>query len=106
MGNVTEIESEKEFEDFTKKGLVLIDFFADWCGPCVMMAPVIDELSVKFKGKIKFGKVNVDNNQKLAGKFKVFSIPNFVLFKDGEVKDKFVGMMSSEDFEERLKESL
>lgn len=98
--------SRKEFEDSTRKGIVLVDFFADWCMPCIMMAPVIDELSEKFKGKIRFAKVNVDENQELAQKFSVMSIPNFVLFKDGEVSERFIGARSLEDFSEKLKKHL
>ena len=96
----------KEFKDFTKQGLVLIDFSAEWCMPCVMMSPVLEDLSAKFKGKIKFGKIDVDENSELAQKFKVFSIPNFILFENGEVKERFVGAMPEEDFEERLREHL
>lgn len=102
--NVTELVNKKEFESFTKEGLVLVDFFADWCMPCVMMAPVIEELGEKFEGKIKFGKINVDENQALAQKFKVVSIPNFILFKNSEVDKRFVGAMPLEEFEEKLKE--
>ena len=91
-----------EFENYTKSGLALIDFFAEWCMPCVMMSPVIDELAGKFDGKIKFGKVNVDENGDLAGKFGVRSIPNFVLMKDGKVLEQFMGAMPAEDFEEKL----
>jgi len=98
--------SKKEFEDFTKSGLVLIDFSAEWCMPCLMMAPVIDELNEKFKGKIKFGKIDVDENAELAQKFKVGSIPNFVLIKEGKVINQFVGAMSEEDFEAKLKKYL
>ncbi|MDP2628437.1 MAG: thioredoxin [Nanoarchaeota archaeon] len=94
--------SKTEFEEFTKDGFVLVDFFAEWCMPCLMMAPVIDELSENFKGKVKFGKINVDDNQETARKFNVSSIPNFVLFKDGKPVEQFVGAMSSEDFEKRL----
>jgi len=102
---VTEL-TKNEFNDFTKEGLVLVDFFADWCMPCIMMAPVIDELADKFNEKIKFGKINVDENPELAGKFRVMSIPNFVLFQDGEVKERFIGAMPFEDFEERLEKHL
>lgn len=98
--------SNLEFEDFTKDKVVLIDFFADWCMPCLMMSPVIDELSDKFKGKIKFGKVDVGDNQEIAQKFNVSSIPNFVLFKKGEVADQFIGAMPIEEFEEKLKKHL
>lgn len=93
----------KEFEDFTKKGLVFIDFFAEWCMPCVMMAPVVDEVSEKFKGKIKFGKINISDNETLAGKFNVSSIPNFVLLKDGKMIEQFVGAMQIEELEGKLR---
>ncbi len=93
-----------KFNDFIKEGTVLIDFYADWCMPCVMMGPVVDEVSEKFKGKIKFGKVNVEDNPEIASKFNVFSIPNFILFKNGKVANQFVGGMSAEDFEDRLNE--
>ncbi len=93
----------KEFEEFTKSGLVFIDFFAEWCMPCVMMTPVIDEVSEKFKNKIKFGKVNVGENESLARKFNVSSIPNFVLLKDGKMIEQFVGAMEQEELEERLR---
>jgi len=103
--NVPEL-SGKEFDNFTKEEVVLIDFYADWCMPCVMMAPVIEELSRKFKGKIKFGKVNIEDNQELAQKFRIVSIPNFVLLKEGKVIEQFVGAMPVEDFEEKLKKHL
>jgi len=95
--------TSKEFEEFTKKGTVFIDFFAEWCMPCLMMAPIVDEVSEKFRKKIKFGKVNVGDNQQLASKFEVSSIPNFVLFKDGKPVERFVGAISSDELEERLK---
>lgn len=103
--NVTEL-SEKEFDDFTKEEIVLVDFYTDWCMPCVMMAPVMEELSKKFKEKIKFGRVNVDDNKELAQKFKIMSIPNFVLLKDGKVIEQFVGAMPVEDFADKLKNYL
>ena len=93
----------KEFEGFTKKGLVFIDFFAEWCMPCLMMAPILDELNEKLKKKVKFGKVNVGDNEALAKKFNVSSIPNFVLFKDGKPVEQFVGSISGDELEGRLK---
>jgi len=96
--------SKGEFEDYVKEDSVLIDFTADWCMPCVMMSPIVDELSDRFKGKIKFGKVNIEDNQELAQKFDVVSIPNFVLFKDGKQVEQFMGAMSVEDFEKKLNE--
>lgn len=70
---------------------VLVDFYADWCGPCKMMSPVLDQLSAELEGKIKIGKVNVDDDPELAGQYKVMSIPNFVLIKNGQVVDQVIG---------------
>src|SRR3990167_265126 len=95
--------TRKEFDEYTKKGIVLIDFFADWCMPCVMMSPILEELSEDFKGKIKFGKINVDENRELAQKFNILSIPNFILFKDGKKAEQFIGAMPAENFSEKLK---
>jgi thioredoxin 1 len=98
--------TKSEFDNFTKKGLVLIDFFAEWCMPCLTMSPIIDELSEKFRGKIKFGKVNVEDNQESAQKYGVMSIPNFVLLKNGEIVEQLVGAIPTEEFEEILKKHL
>jgi len=106
MANNVQELTRNEFDGFIKEGLTLVDFFADWCMPCIMMGPVIEELGGKFTGKIKFGKINVDDNNDIAGRFRVASIPNFILFKNGQVLDRFVGAMPVEDFEEKLKEHL
>ena len=103
--NVTEL-SGKEFDNFTKEKVVVIDFYADWCMPCLMMAPVIEDIARKFKGKIKFGKVNIEDNQELAQKFRIASLPTFILFKDGKQANQFVGAMHIEDFSEKLKKHL
>ena len=93
-----------EFQEFIKEGTVLIDFYADWCMPCVMMGPIVEDMSEKFSGKIKFGKVNVDDNSEIAQRYHIASIPNFIVFKDGKPVKQFIGGMSEEDFEMRLKE--
>ncbi len=93
-----------EFESFIKNGVVLIDFFAEWCMPCLMMAPVVEELSDKFRGKIKFGKVHIEENPKICQKFHVTSIPTFILFKEGNPIEQFVGSMADEEFREKLEE--
>ena len=95
-----------EFGDFIKEGFVIIDFSADWCMPCVMMGPIFEDLSGKFEGKIKFGKINVEESPEIASKYGVSSIPNFVLLKDGEKVEQFVGSLSEEGFEEKLKSFL
>lgn len=98
--------TEQGFNDFVKQGFVLIDFFAEWCMPCLMMSPIIEELNEKFEGKIKFGKVDVGENSELAQKFNVSSIPNFTILKDGKVIKQFTGSMSSEGLEEELNKIL
>jgi thioredoxin 1 len=95
--------SKKEFESFTKQGVVLIDFFAEWCMPCVMMAPVIEEISETFKGKLKVGKVNIDDNPELAEKFGVSSIPNLIMLKDGIIIEQIIGAMPQEEIENVIK---
>lgn len=98
--------TNREFDSFIKKGLVLIDFFAEWCMPCVTMSIAIEEISDKFKGKIKVGKVNVEDNSVLAQKFHVSSIPNLILFKDGKMVDQIIGALPVEELEEKLKDYL
>jgi len=102
---VTELTNGK-FTEFIKEGNVLIDFYADWCMPCVMMGPIVEEVANKFGKKLKVGKVNVEDGHEIAQKFNVSSIPNFVLFKNGKVVTNFVGAMSEDDFNEKLKKLL
>lgn len=96
----------KEFSEFIKKGIVLIDFHAHWCMPCVMMSPIVDEISKKFRGKIKVGKINVDENHDIAQKYAIRSIPNFIIFKDGKIVDQIVGSVSKEELEKKVKKYL
>jgi len=98
---VSEI-TEKEFADVIKSKVALVDFFAEWCMPCLMMAPVIEELSERIK-KVKFAKVNIDENSGLAGKFKVMSIPTLIIFKDGKEVERIIGSQPAENIEEKLK---
>lgn len=87
------------FEEFTtEKGLVVIDFYADWCQPCKMMAPVLDELAQDLNPDAIFGKINVDNNSQIAMKYGATSIPTFGVFKDGEYQGRMVGAMPKERF--------
>lgn len=87
-----------EFEAFVKKGNCIVDFWAPWCGPCKVMMPNFEEASKKIKD-VKFGKVNVDNEHDLAGKFGVMSVPTSVFFKDGEQVEMHSGAISVEDIE-------
>ena len=75
---------------------VLVDFYADWCGPCKMQAPIIDEISNE-QTEVKVGKVNIDENPKIAEKFGIMSIPTLIIFKDGEITNKFIGITSKEN---------
>ncbi len=81
---------------------VLIDFYADWCGPCQMMSPIIDEIAEEKEGSLKVGKVNVDENQELAMEYGVMSIPTMVLFKGGKVENTFVGVRSRSEILEAI----
>ena len=85
---------------------VLVDCYADWCGPCKMMAPVVDEIAAKYAGKLKVCKINVDDEMAIARKFRVMSIPTFLFFKDGELVKRSVGGMEPEAFEEAVEEVL
>ncbi len=81
---------------------VVIDFYADWCGPCKSMGPVVASMAEKFDGKVKVGKINVDNDQNLAREFGVMSIPNFIFLKNGKVVDQAVGAMPAAMLESKI----
>ena len=82
---------------------VLLDFWADWCGPCRMAAPIIDEIATETAGKVKVGKVNVDTDIELAQRYRIASIPTFLVFKNGELTEKAIGLQSKEDLKNLLK---
>jgi thioredoxin 1 len=81
---------------------VLIDFWAPWCGPCQMMGPVFEQLSAEYKGKVKFAKVNTDEDQDLAGQFSVSGIPCLILAEKGEEKGRIVGFMAKDALKKRI----
>src|SRR6266849_5534180 len=81
---------------------VFVDFYADWCGPCNMIAPTIEALSEEYAGKVKFVKINVDNNQQLAMKYDIMSIPTSMLFENGSVKDSLIGAYPASAYRQRI----
>ena len=85
---------------------VLVDFWASWCGPCKMIAPMIEELVKEYHGKVKIGKVNVDENSKVATHYGIMSIPTLILFKHGRVMDRMVGALSKADLKKRIDENI
>jgi len=102
-----EITTENfEFEVLKSKIPVLVDFWATWCGPCKMIAPIIDQLSEDFDGKAKVGKINVDEQNALAAQFNVMTIPTLIIFKNGEIVEKFVGSRSKSDLENAINSNL
>ncbi len=85
---------------------VLVDFWAEWCMPCKALGPTIDELATEYAGKAKVGKVDTDSNQSLSAKFQISAIPTVLLFKNGEVVEKFVGLRSKRDLAASIDQQL
>src|SRR5215813_10804981 len=103
MANVTEFTDSSFQGDVLKSDQpVLVDFWAPWCGPCRMIAPLIEELAGEYSGKVKVGKVNVDDSPQAAGQFGVSSIPTLMIFKGGEVVDRFVGVQPKSRLQQAL----
>jgi thioredoxin 1 len=105
VNNCVQETSKNGFESKIKN-LAVVDFFAEWCMPCLMMSPIIEEVADKFKGKIDFCKVNIDENSELAEKYNVMSIPTLVVFSKGKEVERIVGAMPQDALEEKLKKYL
>ena len=90
----------------SSKGLVLVDFWAEWCGPCKMIAPTLDQLATEFAGKATIAKLDVDSNQRTSMKFNVRSIPSLLFFKDGKHIDTVVGLVPKATLAERIQKHL
>jgi thioredoxin 1 len=96
--------TDENFEQEVIKAdtLALVDFYADWCGPCKMMAPVIDEIANEFEGTVKVGKLNVDNSPSISSKYKVMTIPTLLFIKNGEVVDTIIGVVPKATLVEKI----
>ncbi len=102
--DVTESTFAREVEE--QKGLVLVDFWAEWCGPCRIIAPTLDQLASEYTGKIRVAKLDVDANQRLAMRFNIRSIPAVLFFKDGKHIDTVVGALPKPTFESKIQHHL
>ena len=94
--------TEQNFDETIKDGVVMVDFWAPWCGPCRMIAPVIDKLAAEYQGKAKICKVNTDEQQELAAKFGIRSIPTIFFYKNGEKVDERIGAATEAGFKDKL----
>lgn len=94
--------TNENFDSITSSGLVLVDFWAEWCTPCRMQAPILEELDGELGGKVKICKINTDDFPEIANRFGVFSIPTMIIFSDGKQIDKCVGVHTAQQLMEKL----
>ena len=106
ISNVTDSDFQSEVIDASKNQPVMVDFWAEWCRPCHMLAPTVAEIANDFTGKLKVVKLNVDENVNAAGRFNIRGIPTLLIFKGGEVADQIVGAVSKEHIQKILERHL
>ena len=103
MGNALKVESSSwDKEVLQADKLVLVDFWAAWCGPCQMVAPVVEELATEYSGKVKVMKLNTDENPEIAGKYRIMGIPTLMFFKNGKIADQVVGAASKSQLKTKI----
>ena len=102
MSEVKLTSENFESEVLNSSDTVLVDFYADWCGPCKMLAPLIEEIAEEYRGRIKVGKINVDEERELANRYQIVSIPTLLLFKQGKIVKTSVGFRSKSELEEMV----
>ena len=98
--------TDNNFDDETSKGVVLVDFWAEWCGPCRRLAPTVDALASEFDGRATVAKLNVDENPNVPGRFAVRGIPTLLLFKEGKLAETIVGLRAKEDIAQMIERHL
>ena len=96
------VASSANYEEVTGSGVAVVDFYADWCGPCKMMAPIFDEAKDVYDGKVTFAKINVDENKDIAVSNDVMGIPTFLFYKDGQLVERITGMTDKDAFYTKL----
>ena len=107
MSNIFEVTDDSFDSEIINSDIpAMVDFWAEWCGPCKMVGPVVEELAGEYQGKIKIAKMDVDNNRQTPVRFGIRNIPTLILFKDGEVKNTIIGAQSKSAIEEELKKLL
>ncbi len=104
-GVIKKLEDET-FKEGVAQGVTLVDFYADWCGPCRMMNPILEELALEMKGKAVVAKVDTDQSQKISAELQVTSIPTIILFKDGAEAERVVGVRAAEDLRALIESAL
>ena len=103
---MAKVLGKDNFNDTIANGVTLVDFWAEWCGPCRMQLPILEEVSEEIGEKVTVGKINVDHELELAQRFGVQSIPTLILFKDGEIIDKMVGVQAKETLVDKINNAL
>lgn len=98
---ITELNSNN-FSNFTTDGLVLVDIWATWCGPCKMISPIVDEISSEYHGKLSVGKLDADQNRDIVSEIGIRNIPTLIIYKDGVIVDKLVGAVSKQKIAESI----
>jgi len=100
------IFTDSNFDDEIKSGVTLVDFWAEWCGPCRRLAPAVDAIATEYDGRAKVAKMNVDENPNVPGRFMIRGIPTLLIFKNGQLADQIVGLVPKEEITKKLDQHL